>query len=106
MLLVAPRERTAMLQRLAELSEKRLSDPTRAFSWWSLALVEDPSSEYAAAELERLAGDIGAWEETAMAYEQALERHGATLERQSKRDVLMRRAAVLEFRVGDIGRAV
>ncbi|MBK9070666.1 MAG: tetratricopeptide repeat protein [Myxococcales bacterium] len=102
---VAPRERLAMLQRLAELAESRLADPGRAFQWWAQALIEDPSSELASEQLERFAGDLGAWDHLAASYQQALDEN-ASLERTIVRDVLIKRGRVLEEEIGDVAGAV
>src|SRR5207248_132850 len=66
-------DRQAMYQRLAELAEGRLYDPTRAFHWWSEALVEDPRWDRAVEESERLAGDSASWDDLVAAYTRALD---------------------------------
>lgn len=58
-------ERASILSRIAELAEKRLGDKVRALDAVGGWLAEDPASELAAAELERLAGELGRWEEAA-----------------------------------------
>jgi tetratricopeptide (TPR) repeat protein len=58
-------DRAALLARLTELAEKELNDRVRALDAAGRWLAEDPSSEEAAAELERLAAGLGRWEEAA-----------------------------------------
>ncbi|MDB4962480.1 MAG: Tetratricopeptide 2 repeat protein [Myxococcales bacterium] len=96
-------DRSAMYQRLAELAEGRLYDQTKAFTWWSEALVEDPRWDRALEESERLAGETGAWDAQVSAYTRALER---TTDKDLKRVTLLRMARVHEFELQDAARAV
>src|SRR5918994_4737853 len=56
-------ERAAIYARLTELSESQLGDPMRALDAAGGWLAEDPSSETALAEVERLAESVGRWSE-------------------------------------------
>ncbi len=58
-------ERAAIYARLTELSESQLGDPMRALDAAGGWLAEDPSSETALAEVERLAESVGRWSEVA-----------------------------------------
>ncbi|MCB9563808.1 MAG: tetratricopeptide repeat protein [Kofleriaceae bacterium] len=96
-------DRQAMYQRLAELAETRLYDPTRAFGWWGAALVEDPRWDRAVEECERLARDTGVWDDLVGVYTRALER---AADRDIQRQTLLRLARVFEFELQDAARAV
>ncbi|HTM19059.1 MAG TPA: tetratricopeptide repeat protein [Kofleriaceae bacterium] len=99
-----PAERLRMFQQLGELAEKKLYDAGRAFTWWGEAVVEDPRSEIAVAETERLAAQISGWEETVNIYVRALERHNK--DKKVARDTLLRLARVYEVELRDALRAV
>jgi golgin subfamily B member 1 len=58
-------ERAAIYARVAELAENQLGDPMRALDAAGGWLAEDPSSETALAEVERLAESVGRWSEVA-----------------------------------------
>ncbi|HTE55295.1 MAG TPA: tetratricopeptide repeat protein [Kofleriaceae bacterium] len=58
-------ERAAIYARVAELAENELGDPMRALDAVGGWLAEDPSSETALAEVERLAESVGRWSEVA-----------------------------------------
>ncbi len=58
-------ERAALLSRICDIAEKRLGDAQRAVDAAGRWLAEDPTSEEAAGELERLAGTLGRWEDAA-----------------------------------------
>lgn len=101
-------DRAAMHQRLAELAEGRLYDAGRAFAWWGQAVVEDPRSERAVEEAERLARDTGAWDDLVAVYTRALERHaGSTAtDRETRRLTLLKLARVHEVELRDAHAAV
>ncbi|MBX3249736.1 MAG: tetratricopeptide repeat protein [Myxococcales bacterium] len=65
-------ERVRLLGEIARLHEERGGDLAWAFDAWTRAFVTDPLDEDAQAELDRLAGSLGAWDEHVAAYEQAL----------------------------------
>ena len=58
-------DRAQIYARIAELAENRLSDPTRAMDAAGGWLAEEPSSEEALSQLERLAEIGGRWGEVA-----------------------------------------
>src|SRR5204863_8373019 len=73
-----PADRQAMLQRIAELCEQRLADRdgvAHAFHYWSQALREAPLSEMVGDEVERLAKQLGAWNELVTLYAEIFETH-------------------------------
>ena len=101
-------DRAAMHQRLAELAEGRLYDAQRAFAWWGQAVVEDPRSERAVEEAERLAKEAGIWDELVAVYTRALERYGASTDadREIRRATLLKLARVHEVELRDAHAAV
>ncbi len=60
-----PIDRATILQRLVELAEHRLNDPSRALDGVLRWLSADPASQQALSEIERLADRLGQWKETA-----------------------------------------
>ena len=60
--------RTRVLREVAELREQRLSDPRGAFQTWQRLLHEDRGDGSVRVELERLAGELGAWENLGALY--------------------------------------
>ncbi|HVV83476.1 MAG TPA: tetratricopeptide repeat protein [Kofleriaceae bacterium] len=101
--LKAPADRQAMQVRLAELAELRLMDPQRAFGWWGQAATEDPRSERAIEESERLARETAAWDQLVGVYHQTLERHQ---DKEIQRQTLLRLARVHEHEQRDAHSAV
>jgi tetratricopeptide (TPR) repeat protein len=93
-----PNERLAMHQRLAELSEQRISDPHRAFRWWGAAFGEDPRNERAGEELERLAKDTQAWPDLVVIYTDVLARRQ---DKDIQRAVLLKVGRVYDAEVHD-----
>ncbi|HEX8908762.1 MAG TPA: tetratricopeptide repeat protein [Anaeromyxobacteraceae bacterium] len=63
-------ERRAVLKDLGEIHERRLGQKEMAFITWCRAFGEDPSDEAAAAAIQRLAAETGAFDELAAVYEQ------------------------------------
>jgi tetratricopeptide (TPR) repeat protein len=98
-----PMDRLAHIQRIAELYEQNLYDEVQAFRWWGRGFAEDPLSEEAVEETERLAGSTGSWEELVGIYGQV-----ATDKADDPdlvKSVLLRMARVLEEEIGDLARA-
>jgi tetratricopeptide (TPR) repeat protein len=60
--------RCRVLREVAELREHQLSDPRGAFQTWQRLLGEDRGDGSVRRELERLAGELGTWEELATLY--------------------------------------
>ncbi|RJO65945.1 MAG: hypothetical protein C4523_14755 [Myxococcales bacterium] len=67
----APNEKTALLIKLSAVYQERLQDPQKAFDGFSRLFIEDPKNQSALEELEKLAGELGAWRELAEVYEKA-----------------------------------
>ncbi len=101
--LTVPGDRAAMHARLAELAETRLYDLQRASAWWGQAVVEDPRSDRAIEEAERLAKETAGWDELVAVYTRALERHS---DREVRRQTLLRLARVHEHELRDAHHAV
>ncbi len=98
-----PADRQSMFQRLAELAERHLYDQQRALHWWSEAAVEDPRWELAISEAERLAGELGAWQELVDVNDRILARHD---DQEVQRQSLLRTAHIYESYLGEQERAV
>ena len=97
-----PIDRVAMMQRLAELAEAQLQDSTRAFHWWLSALREDPTSDRAAEEAERLARGTGNWHELVSAYQEVAQTES---DRDVVRQTLLRAGRVYDQEMRDAGQA-
>src|SRR5207249_866823 len=97
-----PNERISLVQRIAELCEKRLVDQPQAFVWWGRAFREQPMSELAGEELERLAKATHSWEETVGIYLDVL---GASQESLVQRTALLRAARIYDEEMRDRVRA-
>ena len=67
-------ERASLLERIAGLAERELSDPSRAFDAVARAFVEIPDDSRLAEEMERLAKECGRDSDAATTLEQALEK--------------------------------
>ena len=67
-------ERAALLERMAVLAEKELSDPSRAFDALARAFVEMPDDARLADEMERLARACGRDSDAALKLEEVLDR--------------------------------
>lgn len=91
-------ERQSQYQRLAELAERELMDPARALYWWGEAFAEDPKSELAFEELERLARENDAWSEAVAIYIRVLERFDDV---DVKKRTLLRLARVYDAELHD-----
>ena len=94
-------DRVQTIQRIAEICEQRMGDHTRAFGWWGQALAQDPFSDVATEELERLARIVDGWEELVQVYGSVVER----LEPDERKRMLMMQARVYEHELFDRGRA-
>ena len=71
-----PLERKALFAQLAQVLEKRLAEPGRAFLALARAFRDDPADAPLRAELDRLAEATGQHEELATLYQEELERLG------------------------------
>ncbi len=95
-------ERQAVLRRLADIAENKLFDQVGAFEWWAKAAAEAPGSEQGLDELLRLARVTHQWDGYVSAM---LEAAGKAREPDTRRDVLLRLAAVFEQDLGETERA-
>jgi tetratricopeptide (TPR) repeat protein len=98
-----PVERRALLQRIAELNERGLSDLQAAFAAWARVLADDPGDTSAQAELERLAEAQGAPDSLARVYE---ERLLAAFDPEVQRALALKLGQIYEQRLGDDERAI
>jgi tetratricopeptide (TPR) repeat protein len=98
-----PGDRQGMFNRLAELAEQQLADPHRALHWWGEALCEDPRSELAGDEAERLAQVTGAWANMVEVYGRILERYA---DPDVQKRALLRLGRVYEHELGDAAAAI
>ncbi len=98
----SPSERAALLSRIAELSENRLDNKVRALDAAGRWLAEDPASEEAAAELERLAASLKRWEEAAARLSDVA---AASPPTEVERELHLRRGRLLLEEIGDPERA-
>ncbi len=97
-----PATRLGLIERLAELTEHRLVDQIAAFHWWGQAVREQPDSERAGDELERLARTTHSWEELEKVYGDVLEK--ATTD-DVRRTALLKLGRVFEEELRDPDRA-
>jgi tetratricopeptide (TPR) repeat protein len=89
--------RAALLRRLAALREQRLGDAAGALDAWRALAATEPGAADAAAGVERLAEQLGRWQEL----------HDALAARAAAAPALLARCADLcEERLGDLDRAV
>ncbi len=99
---VSPEKLDQMVQ-LAELCEQKLRDKNKAFSWWSMAYLQEPTLERAREELTRLAKETASWQQLVGVLEKAV----VKLSREeSKLPLLQTMASVLEEHLGDVERAL
>ncbi len=74
-----PIERVSMMHRIAEIAEERANEHERAFEWMQRALLEEPSHDHTAMEVERLSNLLNGWPQLANTYADVLE-NGASVE--------------------------
>jgi golgin subfamily B member 1 len=99
----APSERALLLQQIAELAEDKLGDHDRALDAAGRWLEEEPSAEDAAAELERLAGNLNRWEDVAARLKKVLEQEA--LDPDVQKELATRLGRVLLEEIDDPSRA-
>ena len=106
-------ERASLLERMAQLSEQELSDPSRAFDAVARAFVELPEETRLAEEMERLARECGRDSDAARQLEDVLQGvvfgqrssdSGRRLASDLQRELGLRAARIWE-RLSDDGRA-
>lgn len=98
-----PDERVSMMHRIAEIAEDRAADHQLALDWMQRALLEAPTHEHTAAEVERLAAMLDRWDQLASTYADVLE---AATEPEVIREVGTRQARIYETELGNAELAV
>ncbi|MEM6958400.1 MAG: tetratricopeptide repeat protein, partial [Myxococcota bacterium] len=69
-----PMDRLGLYGEIGRLHEERGADAGLAFHAWSRAFAAEPADDDARGEVDRLAGQLGAWDEHVAAYEVAASR--------------------------------
>ncbi len=64
-------EKAKLLAKLSNIYQEKLQDPEKAFEGFARVFIDDCRNEAALEELEKLAGELGAWKELAEVYENA-----------------------------------
>ncbi|MCC7539593.1 MAG: tetratricopeptide repeat protein, partial [Deltaproteobacteria bacterium] len=96
-------EKVRLLREIAGLHEKRGQQKTLAFHAWARAYVEEPGDDDARGHLERLAADLGAWDDLVDTFEQAIEK---TFDQALKASLLTAVARVHDEQRGDPRKAI
>jgi tetratricopeptide (TPR) repeat protein len=91
------------IKRLAQYAEDKLRDKGAAFGWWLKAHEEDHEAEWIRAELERLAGETGGWNQLVDAYAAALPKFTVKAD---ALPLMLVMARVIEREQGDVERAL
>ncbi|MEE9384726.1 MAG: tetratricopeptide repeat protein [Nannocystaceae bacterium] len=98
-------ERLSIVQNVAEICERRLGDSGEAYIWWLRAYMDDPLSEHAAEEVERLAALTQEWAYIVKVGNEILQADGG-VSPEIRLSVYARSARVLEQRLQDYESAV
>jgi tetratricopeptide (TPR) repeat protein len=98
-----PVDKKDELRRLAEVHEQGRGDREAAFEAYRKALGEDPSDEESANDVERLAGELGAWEKAADAF---AGRASSVTDPEVARALYGRLARIAEVHLNDDARAI
>ncbi len=98
-----PREKVAVLRETARLWEARGGDTRKAMDATRVAFELDPEDTDTRAELERLTGLLGTWDELAASYEAG---SAAVTDEVTKRDLLVALAKTYDNRLDDPRRAL
>src|SRR5262249_6643484 len=93
-----------LLLRIGELYASKLMDGERAFSALARCFREDPSTERARAELERMAGIQDTWQQVVQLYERAVEKGG--LDPALGRELMLKIAIAYDERLENPEKAV
>ncbi len=99
-------ERRERIERLAQYNEEKLRDKGAAFGWWLKAHAEDHEAESIRAELERLAGETGAWQDLVDAYGASVAKFTASGDRRDALPLISVMAKALERELGQHDRAL
>lgn len=97
-------EKSRLLAEVARLHEERGGDPSLAFDAWSRAFEIDPYADEARDEVDRLADELGRWEELVKVYERAAERSAEEPHRAA--ELLEHVARIYDERLGDTTAAI
>lgn len=97
-------ERLSIVQNVAEICERRLGEPGEAYIWWLRAYMDDPLSEQAGEEIERLAEVTQEWGYIVNVGDQILEVDGGVAP-EVRLAVYLRSAKVLEQHLQEYDRA-
>ena len=100
--LTSTEERSALMQRVADIAEERAGDFDAALSWMLRALREEPDSEHVVREAERLAEATGGWGQFADVLAQVVDGAADIAVAVSLCKML---ASIYEEHLGDIERA-
>lgn len=100
-----PVRKVELLQRVAELEEVQLERPRAAFDAYARALPFDNANERTLASLERLAEDLGAWNEVTRLYDVEIEKLKGQ-EPDLLVDMALRVAQIYFVQLGDVDSAI
>ncbi|QQR88835.1 MAG: hypothetical protein IPJ88_11425 [Myxococcales bacterium] len=95
-----------LLQQLAELYEVQLGDARRAFDAYARAVDADPGSEQMLASVERMADQLGAWDELAKLYDAQIEKLGEEARVDLLVSIALRHAQIREIHAADAEGAI
>ncbi len=96
-------EKVAVLRETAKLWETRGNDLKRAFHATRIAFELDPEDGETRGELERIAGQLGAWEDLSESFEQGIQNSNDEL---TKRELLLQVAKIYDEKIDDPRRAL
>ncbi len=92
-----------LLDLLAKIHERRLSDFDAAFDAYCRALRVDPANQDVIAHIDRLAESSGRWADLAAVYDQEVER---ILDSRLQTEILLRLARIYEEETHDLDKAI
>ena len=98
-----PEERVQMMHRIAEIAEDRADDHQLALEWMQRALLENPTHDHTASEVERLASMMDRWDQLANSYADVM---SSASDPAVIVEVGRRQARLYELELGDVARAV
>jgi tetratricopeptide (TPR) repeat protein len=96
-------DRVGTMHRIVEIAEQRMNDDALAFTWMQRALIEDPTHDHSASEVERLAGVSSGFAVLADTYVHIIEQQTAS--REISVTLGKRLARVYEEELADVARA-
>ncbi|MGF1469684.1 MAG: tetratricopeptide repeat protein [Sandaracinaceae bacterium] len=101
-----PDRKVELLHRVAELQEVQLGRFREAFDAYARAVPLDPGHEVSLGHLERLAEELGTWQEVAGLYDREVERLRAEAAPETVIDLALRAARVHYVHLGDVHAAI